>query len=559
MSVLASISDAPDIATSGRVQRKVLIASSLGTMFEWYDFFLAGALAAEISKNIFSGVNSQAAFIFTLLSFAAGFAVRPFGALVFGRIGDMVGRKYTFLVTMGLMGLATFVIGLLPGYASIGIAAPITFVLMRMLQGLALGGEYGGAVIYVAEHSRNEERGEKTSWIQSTAALGLLLSLAIILPTRSLLSESEFLAWGWRVPFLVSIILLSISLWVRSRLEESPEFRRMKQEGAISKAPLSEAFLSWPNLKLVLISLFGMVMGQAVVWYAGQFYTMFFLTQTLKVDGGTANLLVIIATVLTAPLYVVFGKLSDRVGRKPVFLTGCLLATIFFFPLFKLLTHYANPALEAAQKAAPITILANPAECGFQFNPTGTSKFTSSCDIARAAITKAGLNYGNVAEAGDATARVKIGDTIVQAYSGLDSNAATKAKEFESAIAQALKSSGYTVGPADKSRIDKPMAILVIVLLMLFGTMTYGPIAAMLVETFPSRIRYTALSFPYHLGVGWFGGFLPATSFAISASTGDIYAGLWYPVVLAGACFVICLLLVRETKGINIYSSHGKL
>jgi MFS family permease len=559
MSVLASTSVAPDIATSGRVQRKVLIASSLGTMFEWYDFFLAGALAAEISKNIFSGVNPQAAFIFTLLSFAAGFAVRPFGALVFGRIGDMVGRKYTFLVTMGLMGLATFVIGLLPGYASIGIAAPITFVLMRMLQGLALGGEYGGAVIYVAEHSRNEERGEKTSWIQSTAALGLLLSLAIILPTRSLLSESEFLVWGWRVPFLLSIILLSISLWVRSRLEESPEFRRMKQEGAISKAPLSEAFLSWPNLKLVLISLFGMVMGQAVVWYAGQFYTMFFLTQTLKVDGGTANLLVIVATVLTTPLYVVFGKLSDRVGRKPVFLTGCLLATIFFFPLFKLLTHYANPALEAAQKAAPITILANPAECGFQFNPTGTSKFTSSCDIARAAITKAGLNYGNVAEAGDATARVKIGDTIVQAYSGLDSSAATKAKEFESAIAQALKSSGYTVGPADKSRIDKPMTIFVIVLLMVFGTMTYGPIAAMLVETFPSRIRYTALSFPYHLGVGWFGGFLPATSFAISASTGDIYAGLWYPVVLAGTCFVICLLLVRETKGINIYSSHGKL
>jgi MFS family permease len=559
MSVLASTSVTPDVVSSSRVQRKVLLASSLGTMFEWYDFFLAGALAAEISKNIFSGVNPQAAFIFTLLSFAAGFAVRPFGALVFGRIGDMVGRKYTFLVTMGLMGLATFVIGLLPGYASIGIAAPITFVLMRMLQGLALGGEYGGAVIYVAEHSRNEERGEKTSWIQSTAALGLLLSLAVILTSRFLLSESEFLAWGWRIPFLFSIILLAISLWVRSRLEESPEFQRMKQEGATSKAPLSESFLSWPNLKLVLIALFGMVMGQAVVWYAGQFYTMFFLTQTLKVDGGTANLLVIVATVITTPLYVVFGRLSDRVGRKPVFLTGCLLATIFFFPLFKLLTHYTNPALEAAQKAAPISVLADPAECGFQFNPTGTSKFTSSCDIARAAITKAGLNYANVTHPAGVTARVKIGDTVIEAYGGLDSSAAAKAKDFESAIAQALKSHGYTIGPADKEQINKPMAILVIVLLMLFGTMTYGPIAAMLVELFPSRIRYTALSLPYHLGVGWFGGFLPATSFAISASTGDIYAGLWYPVVLAGACFIICLLLVRETKGINIYSTFGRL
>lgn len=539
-----------------QVQRRVILASSLGTMFEWYDFFLAGSLAAEISKAIFSGVDPQAAFIFTLLSFAAGFAVRPFGAIVFGRIGDIVGRKYTFLVTIGLMGLATFVIGLLPGYASIGIAAPIIFVLMRMLQGLALGGEYGGAVVYVAEHAANEKRGEKTAWIQATAALGLLLSLAVILPSRFILGEAEFAAWGWRIPFLLSIVLLGISMSIRMKLHESPEFARMKEEGRTSKAPISESFGRWSNLKLVLIALFGMVMGQAVVWYAGQFYTMFFLTQTLKVDGGTANLLIIIATVITIPFYVVFGKLSDRIGRKPVFLTGCLCAALFFFPLFKALTHYANPALEAAQKAAPITVVADPAECGFQFNPTGAAKFTSSCDIARSAITKAGLNYVDVVASAGTTAQVKIGPSVVNAYSGLSPDASAKGKQFSADLAKALKDSGYKVGPADPAQIDKPMVTLVIIVLMLFGTMTYGPIAAMLVELFPSRIRYTAMSLPYHVGVGWFGGFLPAASFAISASTGDIYSGLWYPVVLAAACFTICLLLVRESKGVNIYSAN---
>jgi MFS family permease len=543
-------------ATPSDVQRRVIFASSLGTMFEWYDFFLAGSLAAEISKSIFSGVNPTAAFIFTLLSFAAGFAVRPFGALVFGRIGDTVGRKYTFLVTIGLMGLATFVIGLLPGYATIGIAAPILFVGMRMLQGLALGGEYGGAVVYVAEHVSNSERGEKTAWIQATAALGLLLSLAIILPTRFALGEPEFTAWGWRVPFLVSIVLLLISLGIRVKLHESPEFAKMKEEGTTSKAPIKEAFGQWRNLKLVLLALFGMVMGQAVVWYAGQFYTMFFLTQTLKVDGATANTLIIIATIVTTPFYVIFGKLSDRVGRKPVFLAGCLLATLFFFPLFKALTHYANPTLEAAQKNAPITVLADPAECSFQFNPTGTSKFTSSCDIARSAITKSGLNYVDQPLASGSQAQVKIGDTLIPSYSALEKHAKETETTFAEAISQALKANGYDVGPADTSKINKPMTVLVLIALMLFGTMTYGPIAAMLVELFPSRIRYTAMSLPYHVGIGWFGGFLPAASFAISAATGNIYAGLWYPVILAGTCFVVCLLFVRESKSVDIYSTN---
>jgi MFS family permease len=540
----------PSVAMTSS-EKLVVFASSLGTVFEWYDFLVVGALAAEISKHFFSGVNPAAAFIFTLLSFAAGFAVRPLGAVVFGRVGDLVGRKYTFLVTIVLMGFATFAIGVLPDFAYIGIAAPVAFVALRMLQGLAIGGEYGGAVIYVAEHAPDAHRGSWTSWIQITGSLALLMSLCIVLLLRYTLGEAAFADWGWRIPFLFSVVLLLISVWIRLKLSESPAFIRMKAEGLTSRAPLSEAFGQWRNLKPILIAFFGLAMGQAVIWYTGQFYSLFFLTQILKADSVTANWLIVIATLLTAPLYYIFGTLSDRIGRKPIFLAGVLLGIVAFFPLYKALTHYVNPALERAQQNSPVAVVADPHACSFQFNPVGTATFHTSCDIAKSSLSKAGVNYQNVVGPAGTAAQIKVGASTIAAYDASGPDAKTRAAEFQTALAAALKQAGYSA-KADPAEIDRPMAVLVLMLLMTCGTLTYGPLAAMLVEMFPTRIRYTSLSVPYHVGVGWFGGFLPATAFAIIAASGNIYAGLWYPVITASIAFVVSLVFVTETKDVDI-------
>ncbi|WP_174906179.1 MFS transporter [Burkholderia diffusa] len=534
-------------------EKKVIFASSLGTVFEWYDFYLAGSLAAYISKSFFSGVNPTAAFIFTLLGFAAGFAVRPFGAIVFGRLGDLVGRKHTFLVTIVIMGISTFVVGFLPGYTSIGIAAPVIFIAMRLLQGLALGGEYGGAATYVAEHAPANRRGFYTAWIQTTATLGLFLSLLVILGVRTFIGEEAFGSWGWRVPFVASILLLAVSVWIRMQLNESPVFLRIKAEGKTSKAPLTEAFGQWKNLKIVILALIGLTAGQAVVWYTGQFYALFFLTQTLKVDGASANILIAIALLIGTPFFLFFGSLSDKIGRKPIILAGCLIAALTYFPLFKALTHYANPQLELATQKAPITVVADPATCSFQFNPVGTSKFTSSCDIVKSALAKAGLNYENVAAPAGATAQIKVGDTVIPAYDGKAADAKAQGAAFDKTLASTLKAAGYPA-KADPAQLNWPMTIVILTILVIYVTMVYGPIAAMLVEMFPTRIRYTSMSLPYHIGNGWFGGFLPATAFAIVAAKGDIYSGLWYPIVIALATFVIGLLFVKETKDSNIYA-----
>ncbi|WP_175912230.1 MFS transporter [Burkholderia sp. BCC1640] len=534
-------------------EKKVIFASSLGTVFEWYDFYLAGSLAAYISKSFFSGVNPTAAFIFTLLGFAAGFAVRPFGAIVFGRLGDLVGRKHTFLVTIVIMGISTFVVGFLPGYTSIGIAAPVIFIAMRLLQGLALGGEYGGAATYVAEHAPANRRGFYTAWIQTTATLGLFLSLLVILGVRTFIGEEAFGNWGWRVPFVASILLLAVSVWIRLQLNESPVFLRIKAEGKTSKAPLTEAFGQWKNLKIVILALVGLTAGQAVVWYTGQFYALFFLTQTLKVDGASANILIAIALLIGTPFFLFFGSLSDKIGRKPIILAGCLIAALTYFPLFKALTHYANPQLELATQKAPITVLADPATCSFQFNPVGTSKFTSSCDIVKSALAKAGLNYENVAAPAGASAQIKVGDTVIPAYDGKAADAKAQGAAFDKTLASTLKAAGYPA-KADPSQLNWPMTIVILTILVIYVTMVYGPIAAMLVEMFPTRIRYTSMSLPYHIGNGWFGGFLPATAFAIVAAKGDIYSGLWYPIVIALATFVIGLLFVKDTKNSNIYA-----
>ena len=532
-----------------RGHAKVVLASSVGTVFEWYDFYLYGALAGVIAQQFFSALAPTSAFVFALLAFAAGFAVRPFGALVFGRLGDRVGRKYTFLVTIVLMGSATFLVGLLPSYATIGVAAPAILIVLRLLQGLALGGEYGGAATYVAEHAPKGRRGLYTSFIQTTATLGLFLSLLVILGTRWVLGEEAFAAWGWRVPFLLSAVLLGVSVWIRLQLAESPLFQQIKAEGRTSASPIRESFLS-ANGRIALLALLGATAGQAVVWYAGQFYALFFLTQTLKIDSTTANLLMAAALAIATPGFILFGWLSDRIGRKPVVMAGCLLAALTYFPIFGALTHYGNPALERALATSPVVVVADPAACRFQFDPVGKRVFDSSCDVAKAALAKSGVSYANEAAPHGALAEVRVGDLVVPAFEGAGLDAATmkaRSDDFAARLGAELARAGYPA-KADPARVDAPMLLFFLVVLVLYVTLVYGPIAAWLVELFPTRIRYTSMSLPYHIGNGWFGGFLPTISFAIVVATGDIYQGLWYPIAIAAMTLVIGTLFLPETK-----------
>ena len=552
-------------ATAGKVypaprpmskeERKVIFASSLGTVFEWYDFYLYGSLAAIIASHFFSGVNPTAAFIFALMAFAAGFAVRPFGALVFGRLGDLVGRKHTFLITIVIMGLSTFLVGVLPSYDTIGMTAPTILIGLRLLQGLALGGEYGGAATYVAEHAPQGKRGAYTSWIQTTATLGLFLSLLVILGVRTTIGEDAFKAWGWRIPFLVSVVLLGVSVWIRLQLNESPAFKRMKEEGKTSKAPIKESFGEWGNLKIVLLALFGLTAGQAVVWYTGQFYALFFLTQTLKVDANTANILIAVALLVGTPFFVLFGTLSDKVGRKVIIMGGCLIAALTYFPVFKAITHYANPALEAAQASAPVVVIADPAKCSFQFNPVGTSAFTSSCDVVKSFMARNSVNYKNETAPAGALAKVKIGNQEFTSFEGTGMagpDFVKKSGELNKQLTEAIRAHGYPAS-ADPAKMNSFMVVVLLSFLMILVTMAYGPIAAMLVEMFPTKIRYTSMSLPYHIGNGWFGGFLPTVSFAIVAATGNIYDGLWYPIIIAVMTLVIGTLFVKETKDVDIH------
>lgn len=610
-----------------REEKKVIFASSLGTVFEWYDFYLYGSLATYIGATYFTQYPEATRNIFTLLAFAAGFLVRPFGALVFGRLGDLVGRKYTFLVTILIMGFSTFLVGILPGAATIGIAAPIILIILRLLQGLALGGEYGGAATYVAEHAPHGRRGYFTSWIQTTATLGLFLSLIVIVTVQSILGNEAFAAWGWRIPFLLSVVLLGVSVWIRVKMNESPAFQKMKAEGKGSKAPLTEAFGTWKNAKIALIALLGATMGQAVVWYGGQFYALFFLQNVLKVDLQSANIMVAIALLLATPFFVIFGALSDKIGRKPIIMAGLLIAAVTYMPLFKALTHMANPALAEAQASIRATVTSDPADCKFQFNPTGTAKFTSSCDIATAFLTKNSVPYEVVPGPAGQPATVKIGDNTVTSYDAIAAGADGKVKQtaLEKGINVALHDAGYpltrgavkvpdskldgfiaanpelglnadavragdkaTVSSADlvsqklltteeangvtdmpvytvanggaftmkadPARVNWVGTIAVLFVLVLYVTMVYGPIAALLVELFPTRIRYTGMSLPYHIGNGWFGGLLPATAFAMSAAAGNIYYGLWYPIVFAAITLVVGVLFLPETKDRDIHA-----
>ncbi|AQR63031.1 MFS transporter [Brevundimonas sp. LM2] len=541
--------------TVGKNDKLVILASSVGTVIEWYDFYLYGSLAAIISAQFFSGVNETTGFIFALMAFAAGFAVRPFGAIFFGRLGDLWGRKNTFLVTMLLMGLSTFVVGLLPSYAAIGIAAPIILVVMRLVQGLALGGEYGGAATYVAEHAPRGKRGFYTSFIQITATAGLMLSLVVILGVRTAVGEEAFADWGWRIPFLLSILMLAVSLWIRLKLAESPSFKKMKAEGKGSATPLKDSFGKWPNLKLVLIALVGLAAGQAVVWYTGQFYALFFLERVMKVDGPLANILIAVALLLATPFFVFFGWLSDKVGRKPIILTGCLLAALTYFPLFQALTTAANPRLAEATASAPIIVYADPADCNVQFDPIGKTVFNQSCDVAKSYLARAGINYTNVEAPAGTVAEVRIGDQAVipsfrgDALSTADFTA--QKKTWDTALGEQLSAVGYPL-KADSAEVNRPMVVAILFILVLYVTMVYGPIAAALVEMFPTNIRYTSMSLPYHIGNGWFGGFLPTTAFAMVAATGNIYYGLWYPIVVALITVVVGFLFVKEGKDVDL-------
>ena len=540
-----------DSSTIDRRHRRVIFASSLGTVFEWYDFYLYGALSTIISRQFFSGVDETTGFVFALLAFAAGFFVRPFGALVFGRLGDLVGRKHAFLITIILMGISTALVGVLPNYASIGIAAPIILILLRMLQGLALGGEYGGAAIYVAEHAPDGKRGLYTSWIQTTATLGLFLSLSVILGCRWLFGDA-FDVWGWRVPFLLSTILLAISVYIRLQLEESPVFTQIRAEGKLATRPLRETFGDQKNLKLVFLALVGATAGQAVIWYSGQFYALFFLEKTLQVEPSAANLIIVAALLIATPFFVIFGALSDRIGRKPIIMGGCLLAALTYFPSFQALTHFANPALERAVAESPVRVYVDPASCSFQFDPIGKQSFRQSCDVARGALTKAGIPYTEVAVPAGTVATVEIGGkspVTLAAFKGVGMEAKAfkeTSDQYTQSLRLALSEAGYPE-KADMHAVNYPALIAICTWLVLLVTMVYGPIAAWLVELFPARIRYTSMSFPYHLGNGWFGGFLPVTAFAIVTATGNIYAGLWYPIGIALLTLVVGSIFLPET------------
>ena len=541
-------------------ERKVIFASSLGTVFEWYDFYLYGWTAAQIGKAFYSAFDANTQFIFALLTFSAGFLVRPAGALVFGRIGDLVGRKYTFLVTITIMGLSTFLVGLTPGYETLGWMAPVILIGLRLLQGLALGGEYGGAATYVAEHAPQGRRGFYTSWIQTTATIGLFLSLLVVYIVRNSMSPESFadagLSGGWRIPYLLSIILLGISVWIRLRLNESPVFQKMKDEGKSSKAPLTEAFANWDNAKIVLLALFGGVMGQGVVWYTGQFYALFFLQSILKVDGYTANLLIAWSLLLGTGFFIVFGALSDKIGRKPIILAGCLIAALTFFPIFKMITTNANPALEKAIENVKVSVVADLKGCGDLFNPVGTRVFTAPCDLARDFLSKSSVKYDTVAGPAGSPVMIKINSKEVPYTTPAASNGPATT---------ALQAEGYPkAGDAGIVKMSSPFDIFrpqvaaiigLLFILVIFVTMVYGPIAAMLVELFPTKIRYTSMSLPYHIGNGWFGGLLPATSFAIVASTGDIYAGLWYPIIFASITAVVGFFFLPETKDVDIMTN----